>query len=133
MTRVKPRSGAGRESRIEPQWLNEGDQFVSKVLNAGTVAAPIRKRVYGTVVRVFRRYVETEYGWEVRPHATAIVVVRLAHARDPASDREPGPPHESEITYSEVLRRITPEEFAEAERLRWPMNIDLSRVRSSWS
>jgi hypothetical protein len=131
MTRVKPKSGAGRESRVEPQWLDEGDHFVSKVLNAGTRGAPIRKRVYGTVLRVFRRYVDTEYGWEVRPHAAALVIVRLMHDQDPASDKEPGPPHESEVTFSEVLRKITPDEFAQAERLRWPMNADLSRDRRS--
>jgi hypothetical protein len=129
MTRAKPKSGAGRESPNEPQWLDEGDHFVSKVLNAGTRGAPIRKRVYGTVLRVFRRYVDTEYGWEVRPHATAIVIVRLTHDLEPTSDREPGPPHESEVSYSEVLRKITPEEFSQAERLRWPMNVDLSRER----
>ena len=122
----------GRELWSEPRWLAEGDHFVSKVLKTGggTRGTSVRKRIYGTVLKVIRRYVETEMGWEVRPSALAMVVVRLKHDNDPSSDKEPGPPYESEITYSEVLRVITPEEFQMAERLRWPMNADLSRRAS---
>jgi hypothetical protein len=121
----------GHESPIEPRWLEVGDHFVSKVLSAGggTREARVYKRVYGTVLQVIRRYVDSDEGWEVRLSARALVVVRLKHDQDRARDKEPVLPHESEITYSEVLRVLAPEEFAAAERLGWPMNADLSRER----
>src|SRR5580698_186485 len=82
------------ESPIEPRWLEVGDHFVSKVLSAGggTPETRIHKRVYGTVLNVRRRYVDMEDGWEVRPCARAVVVVRLKHERDPSRDKEPLPP-----------------------------------------